>query len=756
MAPLSPSRSLGGTFVLTLTWAAFASLTEKAVADSHHMAVFRVGSGAAGSDMIGTSFNQSPRPTDSHYEPNTKTTATPSWTKTKVILCALDWMPVMTMFIIGCMMPHRDGGGGGGLPRLQARSDFTTKLPPVWSPENERSYSFRRFLTDLALWVMVTDLPPYSQAPAIVMRLEGSASEMARMFAPEELAMGGVRNGVNVDPVTLVVGALQDRYGALEEESRLQAMTELLAFQRNHGESINSLLTRYDTVRARAAIEGQFLMNIEGCALQLLRAIGTQPQHLMVLLQPFGGQLPHDEAQFDAMTTQLRRFGHITENYPGNIASSLHGPLRQARPGAYWSLADDNPTAEYYFTGNNADTSQSGNNPADPWSHMGAQGFGSPPPDHTVPSGGHWAEPGYYFDQNTNSDQTTDRPDTDEESSSATSSDDLSEELHEPELEGMDDHQAAEHIFFKFKRYRKMWRRFTGRPVRKFRRVLKHHKRRRHKGKGKGKHFGKGSSRGGSFMWTQSDSIALLSGKGKGHRSHTSGKGFGRKGNPKGKDGQPLKCHKCGSTDHFERNCPKGGGKGSMTPSLLIQGGASSSSQQGAPIYLNHSTSDGHAHPPALPPPGLAPLAPWSDTYEDLFTDQHGHAHAHFTDAPDDDTVTCTLGFPSFTTSEGTSETDPLNTSDPWAGSTFPQYVPPPSNRQCLAMVRSRCSSRIRVLTGLTTHTHFNTTQLNASTHSSIVKSGRTACATSTATTHSTTRTVDSTNAALTDSPRTV
>ena len=126
-------------------------------------------------------------------------------------------------------------------------------------------------------------------------------------------------------------------------------------------------------------------------------------------------------------------------------------------------------------------------------------------------------------------------------SSSATSSDDYYEPIpSEPGLEHMDDAQAAEHIFFKYRRYKKMWRRFTGRPVRKFRRTLRRHK---GKGKGKGKGHGKGGhkgkgrgGRGAPFMmtqddtlWTADDTQAFLNQRGKGHKADTSGKGFGRK-----------------------------------------------------------------------------------------------------------------------------------------------------------------------------------------------------------------------------------
>ena len=53
---------------------------------------------------------------------------------------------------------------------------------------------------------------------------------------------GGMQNGIMVDPVSYLLIALQRRFSALEEESHLTAMTEMLAFQRRPGEHINSLL----------------------------------------------------------------------------------------------------------------------------------------------------------------------------------------------------------------------------------------------------------------------------------------------------------------------------------------------------------------------------------------------------------------------------------------------------------------------------------------------------------------------------------
>eukprot|EP00974_Lingulodinium_polyedra_P089532 8681510-Lingulodinium_polyedra.AAC.1 len=83
---------------------------------------------------------------------------------------------------------------------------------------------------------------------------------------------GGLLNGVQVDPVTLLLGTFHARFSAWEEESRLTCMLEPFAFSRRPGENINGLLARYETVRQRAALEGQFVMSVEGCALQILRA----------------------------------------------------------------------------------------------------------------------------------------------------------------------------------------------------------------------------------------------------------------------------------------------------------------------------------------------------------------------------------------------------------------------------------------------------------------------------------------------------
>jgi hypothetical protein len=190
------------------------------------------------------------------------------------------------------MMPARHHHNNHGAPALNGRY-FNNRIPPAWSLEQETTYSFRSYVTVIALWIMLTDLQAHQQRAAIIMRLGGSAREMA----PQEMELGGQRNR----QLARLVGALHARFASLEEESRPTNMTEMLAFNRRPGENLNSLLARYETVRQRAAVEGQAAMNVERCAMQLLRAVGIQPQHLLT------GSCSHSVGVFRRRTSSSRR-----------------------------------------------------------------------------------------------------------------------------------------------------------------------------------------------------------------------------------------------------------------------------------------------------------------------------------------------------------------------------------------------------------------------------------------------------------------
>ena len=80
---------------------------------------------------------------------------------------------------------------------------------------------------------------------------------------------------------------------------------------------------------------------------------------------------------------------------------------------------------------------------------------------------------------------------------------------------------------------------------------------------------------------THDGTIAYLGSKGKGKGRSSTGKGLGRRKNPRGRDGTIVTCRVCGSDDHFQARCPqKGSGQGS------------SSGPGGPPTF--HTTVEGH------------------------------------------------------------------------------------------------------------------------------------------------------------------
>ena len=125
---------------------------------------------------------------------------------------------------------------------------------------------------------------------------------------------------------------------------------------------------------------------------------------------------------------------------------------------------------------------------------------------------------------------------------------------------GSDPNAYEQAIFTAYRHSKRLWRRHKGKAVRKFRRFVKRGVRKR-KGSGKGRFY-------------RSYPAIEQSSKGKCKRN-TSGKGFGRKGNPVGKGGKML-CHECQSPDHLVKDCPirkaklaQGGKGGGFSGALL-------------------------------------------------------------------------------------------------------------------------------------------------------------------------------------------
>jgi len=287
---------------------------------------------------------------------------------------------------------------------------------------------------------------------------------------------------------------------------------------------VDVLITRFETIRARARTEGGGAnISTESAALILLRAVGVSAEQFQRLTQPFGLRLPNNEAEFAQLTHNLRRMGHIIEHHPANIARSLHG----ASSNQHQSFA----------------TFQDPSSQASSWSFVGypseQEGWGSrdaASSSQNMHSSSTYPTDGAYY-QDPEADGASD-------TDSATESDDGAEVMPSEDLQGLTAPEADEHLFWQYAEAKKRWRRYTGKPVRSLRRVL------RRKGKGKGKVQNAFFDISGTLLQS-----SYFKGKGKGGKS--SGKGFGRRQNPKGRDGQILKCSICSSIYHLRKRCPQ-------------------------------------------------------------------------------------------------------------------------------------------------------------------------------------------------------
>ena len=396
-------------------------------------------------------------------------------------------------------------------PPAHAGGNNNMRLPPRWEPTMENHLPFRSWLQDLMLWTIVSDLAPHQQCAAIISQLGGAARDLARTLSPNEVYNGGIVNGVQLDPVSFLLHGLSSRFAPLDEESRLRAAQEILSFARRSNETVDTLISRFEITRQRAMNEGGGAVSIETAALLLLRACGVTAEQFQVLTQPFGLRLPTVDAEFQQMTHHLRRMGHIVERFPHNIASGL-----RSQASAHFVQESQAFMAE-------ADTGSSASVANDQPRPPAAWGEGVP----TV---------GWAFA----SEPQDGASDTDSNASS-----DNDEPLPMDGIQGMSAVEVDEYLFGQYQQAKKRWRRFTGKPVRSLRRVLKR--------KGKGKSRGKGFR--SSFLNIDEvlQQSSYYKGKGKGGRS--SGKGFGRRLNPTGRDGDPLKCSICGSMCHLRARC---------------------------------------------------------------------------------------------------------------------------------------------------------------------------------------------------------
>ena len=70
-----------------------------------------------------------------------------------------------------------------------------SKLPPTWSPEQDR-YTFQMWQRDVLLWSIANgDIEPHRQAATLLTQLRGGARELTRDIPSQANLEGAVYNG---------------------------------------------------------------------------------------------------------------------------------------------------------------------------------------------------------------------------------------------------------------------------------------------------------------------------------------------------------------------------------------------------------------------------------------------------------------------------------------------------------------------------------------------------------------------------------
>ena len=398
--------------------------------------------------------------------------------------------------------------------------------PPIWGPHMQDQFPFRRWTREVMLWSIREEMPAARKAAWVATNLRGGAKELIDTLPPQAILNGGLINGVNVAPMTFLLHSLSERYSALGEESRMKAMVEMMNLSSQPREKIDDMLTRFDIVRHRASIEGNLGMNTQATSWILLRACRCSDEQLMRLLQPTNGLFPANDAEYSQLCIQLRRVGHILENNTGNIASLLRNNNPNATPTFFQNVIEDsNHTTSAYMM----DVGEPGHN----YSLVPQQDMFSP-------------MTGTYYGEEAELDSGTD--------SDTISS--LGDTLHPPASGSTQ--EAGQEIFWAYQQAKSRWRQYMNKPTRKVRRFV----RGKGKSKGKGRLPTHGHRSVNTFLTNihaagQTSSVFFGKSKGKGKKGKSSGLGFGRRKNPKGKDGKTMECHNCGSDEHLIRDCPK-------------------------------------------------------------------------------------------------------------------------------------------------------------------------------------------------------
>ena len=234
------------------------------------------------------------------------------------------------------------------------------RIPPTWSVENDKAYPLRLFAEDLRLWQAATDIDAARCGPAVVLRITGAARTLLREVPVATLANGQLVPDPNqpgqmmlISGVEALIRILERRYGALDQETQVFTVSELMTFQRGHHESTDEMIARFDVILFKAnAIAGVAYPPVIR-AWVILTHLRIPRSAWPALLAPTLGMLPVNEDEYNNMIAYVRRNGHLHEARHADPARTIGQPYfadaAWQEPSASWPAQEPQnwPSSSY-------------------------------------------------------------------------------------------------------------------------------------------------------------------------------------------------------------------------------------------------------------------------------------------------------------------------------------------------------------------------------------------------------------------------
>ena len=502
---------------------------------------------------------------------------------------------------------------GHGINIPQPGEDYllgTAKVPPPWNPAWQSRYPYKKWVRDITLWAMATDIPSTQVAANVVLRLGGTAREMCEELDEQQLMHGtwiqdqytGTWNQ-RYSGLALLLNGLSAQFGSLDGEASIKSIAECIHFRAGPNEDVDSVVARFSTMCNRCVDEANVDFGHQGRAWLFLTGLQIPPEDWYDLLQPLDGKLPGDEPEFRQMITRIKRRGHMHRR--DGIAKASHSAQRDQAGRNNHFVTEPLPSSQHHPHVQTFWQSQQHSH--EPYSH-----------DHDKSTS-------RMMTQHLNSSQPGISPEpmqhdysmfSDDESVSTATEDDEPTHRELRDLEGYLSHLPPEDhgeiLLHEYLAARKRWRSFTGKPTRAKRRFVRKTDRRQGSrpfkpftsGSGRGRGSGRGNSqlggfRGSGLALSQSEQQLIPS-----HGPDTS-QSYAQmpqrkfqKTNPTDREGKVMECHKCGSKTHLQRECDMSGPRGrganvSWSESNTVHYHVSEESPRvHAPLSLHYMTSD--------------------------------------------------------------------------------------------------------------------------------------------------------------------